>query len=85
MCFGYFDEFPEYIIPHREIYCKPNCSLIHFSVYTCQGTCATRVIIPNGTSLCRIYEENIGMNNGLIKRPTYGKKKQLRNIPCSIG
>ena len=50
-----------------------------------QGRCATHVIITNGPSVCRSREENYDINNGLIKRPIYCKKKHLTKISCSIG
>ena len=34
-------------------------------------------IIPNGPTLFKPCEENDDINNGLIKRPVYGKKKHL--------
>ena len=54
-------------------------------IYAYQGRCATRWIITNGSSVCRSCEENYYINNGLIKRPTYGKKEQLTKISCSVG
>ena len=49
---GFYDEFPEYNIPNKELDDGPNASIIHFSVYTYyQGRCATHGIIPNGPSV----------------------------------
>ena len=74
---SFCDEFLEYNITNEEIDYGPNALLIHFSVYTYQGRCETHVIVPNGPSACKICEENYDVNNGLIKMPTYGKKKHL--------
>ena len=65
----------EYNIPDEELDDGHNDSLKHFSVCTYQGRCETHGIIPNGPSVCRICEENDGIKNGLIKSPTYRKKK----------
>ena len=82
---GFFVECPEYIIPDEVLYDGPNSLIIHFSVYTYQGRCSTHGIIPNRPSACILCEENGDINNGLIKRPTYGKKNNLTKISCSIG
>ena len=47
----FYNEWPEYNIPDEELDDRLNASLIHFSVYTSQGRCATHVIIPNGPSV----------------------------------
>ena len=36
-------------------------------------------------TICRPCEKNDDINNGLIKRPIYGKKKHFTKISCSIG
>ena len=54
-----------------------NAPIIHFSVYTYQGICAKHGIIPNGPTLCKLCEEKYDINNGIIKRSIYGKKKNL--------
>ena len=74
---SFCDEFLEYNIIDEEIYDGPNSLLIHFSVYTYQGRCETHVIVPNGPSAWKIREENYDVKNGLIKIPTYGKKKHI--------
>ena len=71
------DECPKYIIPDKELDCGPNYPIVRSSVYTHQVRCAKHGIIPNEPTLCYICEENFDKNNGLIKRPTYGKKKIL--------
>ena len=43
---GFCDEFPGYNITDEELDGGPNTSIIHFSVYTYQGRCATHCIIP---------------------------------------
>ena len=50
---GFCDEFNDYIITDEEQYDGPNDSIIHYSVYTYQGKCATHGIIPNGVSVCK--------------------------------
>ena len=72
-----FDEGPEHIIPDEEKNDGPYALLMHLSVYTYQGICATHGIIKNVTILCRICEDNDDIKNGLIKSPTYIKKKHL--------
>ena len=42
-------------------------------------------MIPNGTTLCKVCEENYDINNGLINMSTYVKKKHRTKISCSIG
>ena len=42
-------------------------------------------IIPNGPTVCKIREENYDKNTFVIKRPTYGKKKNYTKISCFIG
>ena len=59
--------------------------MIHFSVFTYQGRCATHGIITNGPSLYKIREYNDDINNGLFKSPTYVKKKYLIKMSCYIG
>ena len=78
-------EFPEYNLPDEEIYDGPNGSLVHFIFYTYQGICETHVIIKNGPCLYRICEGNYDINNGLIKIPTYRKKKNVIKMSCFIG
>ena len=70
MCFGFLTSFPEYLITYGELYDGPNDSFVYFSVYTYQGRCTTHGIIPNGPIICRICEENDGMRNGILKRPS---------------
>ena len=82
---GFCDECTEFNISGEEIDDGTNASLINFSVYTHQARCATYGIIPNGSSVCRICELHYNINNGIINRPTYGKKKQLTKISCYIG
>ena len=52
------DECTKFIIPYEELYYVPNNPLLHFSVYTYQRRCAKHGIIPKGTTLCKICEEN---------------------------
>ena len=68
---------PEYNITDEELDDGPNAPLIHFIFYIYQEKCEKHVIIPNGTTLCKICEANDDINNVLIKIPTYGKKKHL--------
>ena len=42
---GFCDEGLEHNIQNEELYDGPNASIIKFSVYTCQGRCATQGII----------------------------------------
>ena len=74
---NFFDEFPKYMTPDEELDDVPNAPLVHFSVYTYQGRYAKHGIIPNGPTLCKLCEENYDIINGLIKSPTYGKKKHI--------
>ena len=67
-------------IPHKELDDRQNSLLIHFSIYTYQEIHSKHGIIPNGPSLCRICEENGDINNDLIERPIYGKKKHFTKI-----
>ena len=53
---GFGDECTEYNIPDEEIDDGPDDSIIHFSVYTYQGICATYGIITNELSVCRSCE-----------------------------
>ena len=53
---SFCDEFPEYNVPSEELDDVPNASIIHFSVYTYQGRCETRGIVPNESSVCRSSE-----------------------------
>ena len=55
---GFYENWPEYIIPDEGLYSGPNDPLIHFSFFTYQGRCAKHGIIPNGATLCKIYKEN---------------------------
>ena len=82
MCFGFFDECPEYDVLEKELDDEQNASSIHFSVYKYQGRYETHVIIPNGPSVCIICECNDDINNVLVKRPTYGNKTPLQK--CHI-
>ena len=84
MCFVFFYERPDHNIPVGEIYYGPNASIIQFSVYNYQGRCETYVVTPNVPSVWILCEENNNINNGLIKRPTYGKKKHLNKMSCYI-
>ena len=54
-------------------------------LYTYQGRCSKRGIIPNRPTLCKICEQNDDIMNGLTKRSAYEKKKQLIKISCYIG
>ena len=74
---GFYDKFTKYIIPDEELDCGQNTSLIHFSVYIYQFICAKHGIITNGPTLFKLCESNDDINNGLIKRPTCVKKKDL--------
>ena len=67
-------------ITEEELDDGPNASRINFSLFTYQVRCTTHNIIPNGPSVCRICEENDDINNGIIKRPIYGKKKHLAKM-----
>ena len=62
----------------------PNALIIHFGVYTYQGICETQDINPDEPILSIICEENNEINNGLIKRPAYGKKNHTPKIPYVI-
>ena len=75
-------KFPNYIIHNEELYGEPNGPLICFSVYIHQVRCAKHGIFLNGSTLCKLCEENYDINNDLIKRPEYGKKKHLTKISC---
>ena len=55
-----------------------------FSVYTYPGRCVTHEIVPNIPIVWRSCEENDDINNGLIKRTTYGNNKHLTNMSCYI-
>ena len=77
-------KFPNYIIHNEELYGEPNGPLICFSVYIHQVRCAKHGIFLNGSTLCKVCEENYDINNDLIKRPEYGKKKHLTKISCYI-
>ena len=85
MCFVFFNECPEYNIPYVELDDGPNAPLILFIAYTYQVRRAKHGIIPNGPTLCKIFEQNDDYNIGLIKNPTYRKKKKLTKISCYIG
>ena len=82
---GFCDECPEYNIPSEELDDGPNASIIHFSVYTYQGRCSIHGTIPNVPIVCILCEENYDIKNSPIKRPTYGKKKNLSKMSFYIG
>ena len=42
-------------------------------------------MLKNGPNLCKLCEENYDVYNGLIKRPTYGKKKHPTKMSWYIG
>ena len=83
--FVFCDEFPKCILPDEELYDGSNYPLIHFSVYTYQGICENHFIIPKEKTLRKLCGLNDDINNGLIKSPTYRKKKHLTKISYSLG
>ena len=83
--FGFCNECIKYMIPYEELDYIPNAPLINFSVYNYQGICAKHGIIPNGQYSWKISEKYDDIMNGIIKRPTYGKKKYNMKMSCSIG
>ena len=82
---GFCNEFPDYNTPDEELDAGPNYSIIHVSIYNYQGRCATYGVIPNGPSVCILCKENGDINNGLIKKSLFGKKKHLTKMSCYVG
>ena len=73
-----------YLVPGtRYQFALPVCSTA--LVYTYKVICETYGIIPNKPSVYILCEVNDDTKNGLMKRPTYGKKKRHTKISCSIG
>ena len=54
--FVFYDEFPKYIIPDKELYGGTNALLIPFSIYNYQVRCAKHGMIPNEPTLCKLCE-----------------------------
>ena len=42
-------------------------------------------MIPNKRFVCRPFEANYDINNGIIKRPTYEKSKNITKMSWYIG
>ena len=62
---------------------KFSINSLHF--YTYQLIYANQGKFPNVPTLLKPCEENDDINNGLMKRPTYGNKKDITKMSCSIG